>query len=142
MKKAPFKFDDFEQNYVYKGFDEKQFIEISNKYRGFVGSHVSKDNNNAVIKLDKSNVFKTSYGYAVKIDNEHTVFIKNWQIWGETPESYTINFNRQYFKVKKWGDYSDMSEGGWRSFDDVIKTAKKQEKYYEKSYKRQKEFKF
>lgn len=134
--KGQFVMSKFDANYKYKGFGSEQFRKETNKYRSFEGQHVSKDGKNAVINVSPSNVFPTKYGYGLIIDAEHTVFFKDWQVWGQnkTNKGMVINFNKDYYNVKKWGDHSDMfsndSKDALDSFDKVVKLAKKQQKFY------------
>ena len=125
----------FDADYKYKGFGSEQIQKNSNKYDELKGSHVSKDGNNAVVKIGESHVFKTQYGWGVAIDNTHTVFVKDWQVWGRDREfgAYVINFNRQYYNAKKWGNRDEFGSGlKLNKFDDVVKLAKLQERTYRK----------
>ena len=62
------KFGDFDRDYTFKGFASEQFRKYSNQYAYLVGSHVSEDGNNAVIKVSSNHVIPTRYGYAVIVD--------------------------------------------------------------------------
>lgn len=136
--KGEFVMSKFDANYKYKGFGSAQIQKDSNKYSELKGSHVSKDGNNAVIVVDKSNIFTTKYGYGLKVDNEHTVFFKQWQVWGQNRLNggLVVNFNKEHYDVKKWGQHDDMGESSkttLNSFSRVAKLAKEQEKYYKKN---------
>ena len=95
----------FDANYTYKGFGSEQIKELSNKYNHFIGSHVSRDGNNAVLNIGSEHVFPTKFGYGVIVDRSHTVFVKPWQVWGRNRDNggYVINFNKQYYNVKNGG---------------------------------------
>lgn len=127
------KFNDFQANYKFKGFDIEQFYQVSNSRNGLKGKHVSDDNNNAVIKISGKHIIETKYGYAVIMSNTEVVFIKHWQVWGVNYKSnaYIINFNRDFFNIKTWGNHDDFSsERTFNSFEDVIALAKEQEAHY------------
>lgn len=129
----------FDADYTYKGFGSEQMLKATNTYTSFLGSHVSKDKNNAVVLVDSMQVMKTKYGYGVVVDDKHTVFVKDWQVWGRNAENkhVVINFNRQYYNVKEWGNYSESwrKKSNLKTFDDVVKLARKQEKEYSKAKK-------
>lgn len=136
--KDEFVMSKFDAEYTYKGFGSRQIIKDSNKYSRLEGSHVSKDGNNAVLNIGSSHIFQTKYGYGVIVDAKHTVFVKPWQVWGTNRANggYVVNFNRQYYNVKKYGDHSaNFAQGGkdaLTNFDKVVKMAKQQEKFYKK----------
>ena len=136
--KGEFVMSKFDAGYKYKGFGSEQIQRVSNKYNELKGNHVSKDGNNAVVNISGEHVFRTQYGYGVIVDAEHTVFVKPWQVWGQNRanQGYVINFNKDYYNVKKYGDHSDKfssdSKSALTSFDKVAKLAKEQEKFYKK----------
>ncbi|MBS4751121.1 hypothetical protein KG091_08540 [Carnobacteriaceae bacterium zg-ZUI78] len=139
MTTCDVKMNEFEKNYTYKGFKEEQFRPISNKFIELHGSHVSEDNNNAVIKIAGSQLLETRYGYGFIIDAHHVVFIKHWQLWGKSrqEDAYLINLNREYFKIKEWGDFSDTfsDNSDIKTFDDIVSLARAQEVFYNENKK-------
>lgn len=136
--KEEFVFSEFDENYKFKGFKAEQVKKLSNQYKELVGQHVSDDGNNAVLKIAAGHVFKTRYGYGVIVDATHVVFIKDWQVWGfsRDQQSYIINFNRDYYQVKEYGDfpdfehYEDLKSSDLATFDQVMAIAKQQEEAY------------
>ena len=137
--KGQFVMSTFDANYRFKGFGSEQIQKNSNKYLELKGSHVSKDGNNAIVNISENHVFSTKYGHGVVVDASHTVFIKDWQILGRnrTNNGVVINFNRDYYKVKEWGDHSEKfsndSKTALNSFDKVVKLANDQRKFYAKN---------
>lgn len=128
------KMTEFQKNYTLKGFNPEQFVPDSNKFMKLVGNHVSKDGNNAIIRISDNHIIQTRFGYAVIMNHDTVVFIKEWQVLGRPrySDDYVINFNREYFTLKKWGDHSaNFGEKlSFENFDDVIKFARMQEEYY------------
>lgn len=133
------KFGDFDANYTFKGFAPEQFRKYSKQYAYLLGSHVSADGNNVVIKIAPSHVIPTRFGYAIIVDANRVVFIKEWQVWGTSFKdgSYIVSFNRQFYQVKEWGDhsenfgeYDDINDSAFGNFDNLVKLAKEQEEYY------------
>lgn len=136
--KDQFVMSKFDANYTFKGFGSEQIQTLSNKYNQLKGPHVSKDGDNAVVNISPSHVFPTKYGYGVIVDQSHTVFVKPWQVWGRNRDNggYVVNFNRQYYNVKKWGNhdgFSSDSKTALNDFNKVVKLAKQQEKFYKKN---------
>lgn len=65
------------------------------------------------------------------INRNHVVFGKNWQLWGngQWNEDIVVSFNRQFFKIKEFGDFEEFAEeSDIKSFDDLVEMAKAQEK--------------
>ena len=131
--KDVFVMSDFDKNYKFKGFQEEQFKKISNKYTEFIGKQVSEDQNNAVILISEEHVFATRYGYGVIVDSSHVVWVKSWQVWGinRTNTAYAINFSREFYNVKEYGDFSenfsdDLENSMLGDFDKVVKIANEQ----------------
>ncbi len=130
-----FVMSDFDMNYKYKGFIEEQFKPTSRKFMKLTGHHVSPDENNAVIVVGDNNIFKTPYGYAIILNAEHVVFVKDWQVWGMTRNGdYIINLNREFYKVKEWGDFSENfgyeKDNLLFTFEGVLTVAREQEASY------------
>ncbi|MGY3725662.1 hypothetical protein SAMN05421767_1587 [Granulicatella balaenopterae] len=130
-------FTNFLANYKYKGFtDDGQIVNVSNRFNKLLGSHVSADENNVVVRVGSNHIRKTKYGYLLIVDAHHVVFFKDWQNWGHPKRcnSFIINFNREFYKVKEYGDFSeffsDEPSEELSSFDGLIKLAREQEAYY------------
>lgn len=95
-----------------KDFNEFRFAGLdfksaSNKY--WTMNRVNADETKIVVRVGKSMLQPTRYGYALILDNKHVVFIKDWQV--------SINYfgcevllTKEYFNVKEWGQ--------WESFGD------------------------
>ena len=128
-----FVMSDFDRDYKFKGFGEEQFRKLSNKYTEFIGKQVSDDKENAVVLISAEHVFTTRYGYGVIVDSSHVVWVKSWQVWGinRTNTAYAINFSREFYNVKEYGDFSDRFSDDLESsmfcdFDKVVKIANEQ----------------
>ena len=128
--KDVFVMSDFDKNYKFKGFQEEQFRKLSNKYTEFIGKQVSDDKENAVVLISAEHVFTTRYGYGVIVDSSHVVWVKSWQVWGInlTNTAYAINFSREFYNVKEYGDFSenfsdDLENSMLGDFEKVVKIA-------------------
>jgi hypothetical protein len=55
-------------------FDGLKCREVSNKY--FTMSRVSEDENKIIVKVDDSHIVKTRYGYALILNAEYVLFLK------------------------------------------------------------------
>lgn len=130
--KDKFIMSEFDENYKFKGFKPEQFYKESNKYMTLRGAQVSEDGENAVILLSAEHVFPTRYGYGVIVDANHVVWIKDWQVWGQTRNNhYVINFSKTFYQVKEYGGFSDSFSYGVEdsllgTFDSVVKIANEQ----------------
>ena len=95
-----------------KDFNEFRFAgldyrEKSNKY--FTMKRVSADEQKIVVKVAESQLVKSKYGYALILNAENVLFLKEWQV--------DINYfgaevllTKEYFIPRKWGDFSDEFE--------------------------------
>lgn len=92
-----------------KNFNEFRFEglnhrECSNKY--LTMNRTNADDTKIIVKVADSHILKTRYGYALILDWNHVVFLKDWQV--------DINYfgnevllTKEYWNVKEWGDFSD-----------------------------------
>ena len=92
-----------------KDFNEFRFAglnhrEKSNKY--FTMNRVSEDENKIVVKVGDSHILKTKYGYALILNAEYVVFLKDWQV-DQNFYGNEVILTKEYFTPKKWGDFSD-----------------------------------
>lgn len=84
-------------------FDGLKCREVSNKY--FTMSRVSEDENKIIVKVDDSHIVKTRYGYALILNAEYVLFLKEWQI-DQNYYGNEVLLNKEFFIPKKWGDFS------------------------------------
>lgn len=59
-------------------FDGLKCREVSNKY--LTMKRVSEDENKIVVKVAGSHLLSTKYGYALILNAEYVVFLKEWQV--------------------------------------------------------------
>lgn len=84
-------------------FDGLKCREVSNKY--FTMSRVSEDENKIIVKVDDSHIVKTRYGYALILNAEYVLFLKEWQV-DQNYYGNEVLLNKEFFIPKKWGDFS------------------------------------
>lgn len=99
----------------------------SNKY--LTMDRVSSDGNKIVVRVAVSHLIKTRYGYALILDCDHVVFVKDWQV-NRNYYGNEVILDREYFNAKKWGEHYEFGEsenGEELTFDHWKKTAELQE---------------
>lgn len=84
-------------------FEGLKCREVSNKY--FTMSRVSEDENKIIVKVDDSHIVKTRYGYALILNAEYVLFLKEWQV-DQNYYGNEVLLNKEFFIPKKWGDFS------------------------------------
>lgn len=103
-------------------FEGLNYTDASNKY--YTMERVNPDETKIVVKVASSHLLKTKFGYALILDFDHVVFLKNWQV--------DINYfgcevllTKDFFNVKNWGEFSDFGEEKenleWSTWLDVAK---------------------
>lgn len=88
-------------------FDGLHYISASNKY--LTMQRVSDNEDKIVVKVADSHLKRTKYGYALILDYNHVVFIKDWQV-SSNYYGNEVLLTREYFKVKEWGEFDDFGE--------------------------------
>lgn len=88
-------------------FSGLHYISASNKY--YTMQRVSDDSNKIVVKVADTHLQKTKYGYALILDINHVVFIKDWQV-SQNYYGNEVLLTREYFIVKEWGEFSQFGE--------------------------------
>ncbi len=116
------KFNDFR----FEGLD---MWECSNKYMTM--KRVSADENKIVVLVNNSHLRKTKFGYALILDRNHVVFLKEWQVersyFTAEWDGSEVLLTRRYWNVKEWGEFEEfMHDDEPLSFDHWLKTAKEQ----------------
>ena len=106
-------------------FSGLHYINASNKY--LTMQRVSDDENKIVVKVADSHLQRTKYGYALILNFNHVVFIKDWQV-SSNYYGNEVLLTREYFKVKEWGEFPDMcaDPGENETFDEWLEVAKEQ----------------
>ncbi|MCR5144785.1 MAG: hypothetical protein K6B67_05695 [Lachnospiraceae bacterium] len=92
-----------------KDFNEFRFAGLnyknkSNKY--FTMDRVSQDESKIVVKVADSHLLPTKFGYALILDCNHVIFIKNWQV-SHNFFGNEVLLTKEHFVVKEWGDFSN-----------------------------------
>lgn len=101
------------------------YKEASNKY--LTMKRVSDDENKIVVKVAGSNIVKTKFGYALILNYNHVVFLKNWQV-DQNFFGIEVLLDREHFLVKKFGEFEDFDDDNqYLSFDEWVKVAKEQD---------------
>lgn len=90
------KFNEFR----FEGLDARK---ISNKYMTM--KRVSEDKNKIVVKVGDTHILKTKFGYALILNAEYVVFLKDWQV-DQNYYGNEVLLNKEFFVLKKWGDFS------------------------------------
>ncbi len=113
------KFDEFR-------FDGLNLRQSTNKYMTM--DRVSADNKKIVVKVDDSHLIATKYGYALILDCETVVFIKDWQV-AQNYFGNEVLLQSEFWNAKKWGNHSNFSvnEDNY-NFESWLKVAQEQEK--------------
>lgn len=84
-------------------FEGLKCREVSNKY--FTMNRVSVDEDKIIVKVDDSHIKKTKYGYALILNAEYVLFLKEWQV-DQNYYGNEVLLNKEFFIPKKWGDFS------------------------------------
>lgn len=112
------KFNEFR----FEGLDYKVH---SNKY--WTMNRVSEDEHKIVVKMADCHIVETRYGYAIILDAHHVAFVKDWAVslnW----YGNEVMFNKEYFNVKEWGDFSEDFEDDEKActWESMLEIAKEQ----------------
>lgn len=70
---------------------------------------LSEDESKIVVKVGDSHLLKTKFGYALILNAEYVVFIKDWQV-DRNNYGNEVLLTKEYFIPQKWGDFSDEFE--------------------------------
>lgn len=98
--------------------------DMSNKY--FTMERVSDDETKIVVKVSDSHLVKTKYGYALILNCNHVVFLKEWQV-SSNYFGNEVLMTKEYFNVKEWGSFDDFdNDDANLSWDSWLSTAKEQ----------------
>lgn len=106
-------------------FNGLHFRKISNKY--LTMNRVSDNENKIVVKVASEHLLPTKYGYALILDKNHVVFVKDWQI-SENYFGNEVVLDRKYWNVKEWGNFEqfDTNEKNYE-FNNWLEAAKEQD---------------
>lgn len=95
-----------------KDFNEFRFSglnyrEYSNKY--LTMDRVNEDKAKVVVRVADEHLMKTKYGYALILNRNHVVFLKDWQV-NQNYFGNEVMLTKQYFNIKEWGDFDDFDD--------------------------------
>lgn len=95
---------------------------------------VSQDGNKIAVAVADEHLFETPYGFGLRLDNEHVVYLKSWQVLPQNEPyhkhiSNNVVLDRQYFTVKKskWTNNEFDENPEALSFDYWAKIARVQQ---------------
>lgn len=83
----------------FAGLDHK---DLSNKY--FTMNRVSEDEKKIVVRVGDDHVLRTKFGWALILDQEHVVFLKDWQV-SQNYFGNEVLIQKDFWNVKKWGNH-------------------------------------
>lgn len=113
-----------------KDFNEFRFSglnhnKLSNSY--FTMKRVNEAEDKIVVKVGDSHLVQTKFGYALILDCNHVVFLKNWQV-DQNHFGNEVLLDKKYFIVKEWGEHEDFFYNEENlNFDKWLEVAKLQE---------------
>lgn len=123
MKTVSSKKNDF-NNFRFEGLNWYQY---SNKYYSM--DRVSADESKIVVKVGDGHILKTKFGYALILDYNHVVFLKDWQV-SDNYFGVEVLLQKEYFIVKEWGTFEDFGEDPENlDFNTWLEAAKAQANY-------------
>lgn len=106
-------------------FEGLNYRSCSNKY--YTMNRVNKDKTKIVVKVADSHLLETKFGYALILDYNHVVFIKDWQV-SRNFFGNEVLLTKEFFKVKEWGEHVDFCDNEENLiFDNWVKVAEEQE---------------
>lgn len=101
-------------------FDGLNYYEVSNQYYSMKRVNDNKDK--IVVKVADCHLQKTKFGYALILDFDTVVFLKDWQV----DRNYFGNevlLTKEYFIPKKWGEHQEFGAGEDLTFNNWLNTA-------------------
>ena len=94
----------------------------SNQY--WTMNRVSEDESKIVVKVADEHLLETRYGYALILDRNHVVFVKDWQV-SKNYFGNEVVLTKEYFNVKEWGTFNDFCENeevlSWKHWLEIAK---------------------
>lgn len=108
-------------------FSGLNYNSISNNYYSM--KRVNEEENKIVIKVGDAHLIETKFGYALILNYDHVVFLKEWQV----DKNYFGNeviLTKEYFIPKKWGEHTEFTDEEENlKFDTWLKVAKEQQDF-------------
>ena len=103
-------------------FKDLNYRSASNNY--FTMDRVSADETKIVVKVDSNQLIKTKFGYALVLDKNNVVFLKDWQV-SENWFGNEVLLDKKFWLVKEWGDHESFSANAenlkWEKWLEVAK---------------------
>jgi hypothetical protein len=93
-----------------------------------VTNRVSENEERVVVRFADSHIFRTRYGFGVRLDRTHVVFVKDWAVsFAEFNGSFEVVLSKQYFSVKEFGEDDEFaSDPSACTWDAMVAAAKEQ----------------
>lgn len=107
----------------FAGLDYKS---ISNKY--YTMKRFNDEEDKIVVKVSENQIIETKYGYALILNQNHVVFLKNWQV-SKNYYGVEVLLTKQYFIVKEFGDFAFFNNDENLKFETWLNIAKEQQAY-------------
>lgn len=113
------------ENWMFKDF---AYHGSSNSKKRYF-DRVSKDGDKIIVRVGSAHLFPTQYGYGLRLDRTHVVFLKPWAV-NKNWFGNEVYLDKKYFSPKQWGspneDFPDDDEA--LNFDYWKKSAEAQDK--------------
>lgn len=111
-------------DFIFEGLDWEQ---KSNNY--VTCKRVNEAEDKIVIKVGENQIYKTMYGYALILDVNHVVYLKDWQV-SDNYFGKEVVLDKKYFNLKKTTkdlscDFAENEE--LLKFENLVKIAKEQD---------------
>lgn len=116
----------------YKNFNDYRFAGLeyesaSNKY--YTMNRISKDESRIVVKVGASHLIETKFGYALILNHDYVVFLKDWQV-NQSFYGNEVIIDKKYWLPKQWGCHENFGYDEENLiFENWLKTAKLQQSY-------------
>lgn len=108
-------------------FEGLNFFDMSNKYYSM--NRINENEEKIVVKVADSHLLKTKFGYALILDFNHVVFLKEWQV-NRNFYGNEVILIKEFFSVKEWGEHTDFfTEEENYNFQTWLDAAKEQQKH-------------
>ena len=93
-------------------FNDYRFFDLN--YQDYSSGYFTMDRINdtsdkIVVKVDKSHLKETKFGYALILDDKHVVFLKRWQVSSNYYGTEVLLFEK-YWNVKEWGSWDGFGD--------------------------------
>lgn len=106
-------------------FEGLNYKSCSNKY--YTMNRVNEDKTKIIVKVADSHLLETKFGYALILDYNHVVFVKDWQV-SRNFFGNEVLLTKEFFNVKEWGEHANFGSNEENLyFNNWVKIAETQE---------------